>query len=285
MGAGWPTPTRRSSSTATSVAVPCPSWASSRGRSRGPGSSRRTVRTSGRRERSSPCRPRRWREPSTRRADTSSWCWRTSRGFDGSPGVPAQVAARIRSRDRARNRQLRRAHRLLRDLPVPRRCVRRLLRCSQRQHGGRRRRGSYASVIGGAPAAAVVFARDVDKRTNADPSARAEADRGGEPVRAGVTRAELTQVRSAVRAEKLGEVATSSTGSTASNAPVSRFGRHHHHRRGSPAVPHRGGHPRCGPLRGVADPPDRTSGWSPVVTPPGNGARPSSIRLAVGSIT
>jgi hypothetical protein len=28
--------------------------------------------------------------------------------------------------------------------------------------------GSFASVIGGAPAAAVVFARDVDNRTSAD---------------------------------------------------------------------------------------------------------------------
>ena len=32
--------------------------------------------------------------------------------------------------------------------------------------------GSYASVIGGAPAAAVVFTREVDKRTAADPRVR-----------------------------------------------------------------------------------------------------------------
>ena len=44
--------------------------------------------------------------------------------------------------------------------------------------------GSFASVIGGAPAAAVVFARDVDARTAADPRVRdlearlAEAERG-----------------------------------------------------------------------------------------------------------
>jgi acetyl/propionyl-CoA carboxylase alpha subunit/acetyl-CoA carboxylase carboxyltransferase component len=69
--------------------------------------------------------------------------------------------------------------------------------------------GSYASVIGGAPAAAVVFAGDVNSRTSADPRVRelegrvraaAEADRA--PLAA-----ELATVRAAVRAEKLGEVA------------------------------------------------------------------------------
>jgi acetyl-CoA carboxylase carboxyltransferase component len=69
--------------------------------------------------------------------------------------------------------------------------------------------GSYASVLGGAPAAAVVFTRDVDKRTAADPRVRdleaalAAAD-GVEQAR---LRAELATVRSAVRSEKLGEVA------------------------------------------------------------------------------
>ena len=70
--------------------------------------------------------------------------------------------------------------------------------------------GSYASVIGGAPAAAVVFARDVDKRTNADPRVLEAEKRIAEasPSEQASLRAELTQVRSAVRAEKLGEVAT-----------------------------------------------------------------------------
>ncbi len=69
--------------------------------------------------------------------------------------------------------------------------------------------GSYASVIGGAPAAAVVFARDVDARTAADRrvadlEARiAEAD----PSERAVLGAELAQVRTAVRAETLGAVA------------------------------------------------------------------------------
>ena len=69
--------------------------------------------------------------------------------------------------------------------------------------------GSYASVLGGAPAAAVVFSRDVDARTAADPRVtaleRQMADAGGvERARLG---AELAQLRTAVRAEKLGEVA------------------------------------------------------------------------------
>ena len=69
--------------------------------------------------------------------------------------------------------------------------------------------GSYASVIGGAPAAAVVFAGDVAARTEADPrvadlQARlADADDAEHPR----LRAELEDVRAAVRSEKLGEVA------------------------------------------------------------------------------
>ena len=69
--------------------------------------------------------------------------------------------------------------------------------------------GSYASVIGGAPAAAVVFAGDVAARTEADPrvadlQARlADADDAERPR----LRAELEDVRAAVRSEKLGEVA------------------------------------------------------------------------------
>lgn len=70
--------------------------------------------------------------------------------------------------------------------------------------------GSFASVLGGAPAAAVVFSGDVDARTAADPrvrdlEARAAAAAGTE--RAALT-AELDELRSSVRAEKLGEVAT-----------------------------------------------------------------------------
>ncbi|MDG4798834.1 biotin carboxylase N-terminal domain-containing protein [Micromonospora sp. WMMD1082] len=69
--------------------------------------------------------------------------------------------------------------------------------------------GSFASVIGGAPAAAVVFAGDVSARTAKDPrvvdlAARVAAATDGQRA-ALVT--ELMDVRAAVRAEKLGEVA------------------------------------------------------------------------------
>jgi acetyl/propionyl-CoA carboxylase alpha subunit/acetyl-CoA carboxylase carboxyltransferase component len=71
--------------------------------------------------------------------------------------------------------------------------------------------GSYASVIGGAPAAAVVFAAEVSKRTSADPriaglQARiAEATANGDD--ASQPRAELASARPAVHSEKLGQVA------------------------------------------------------------------------------
>ncbi|MET9343140.1 carboxyl transferase domain-containing protein [Nonomuraea sp. NPDC003804] len=69
--------------------------------------------------------------------------------------------------------------------------------------------GSFASVLGGAPAAAVVFSGEVDARTAADPrvrdlEARVAAAAGAD--RAALT-AELDELRSSVRAEKLGEVA------------------------------------------------------------------------------
>ncbi|GAB2998816.1 ATP-grasp domain-containing protein [Amycolatopsis acidiphila] len=70
--------------------------------------------------------------------------------------------------------------------------------------------GSYASVLGGAPAAAVVFAGEVNMRTARDPRV-AELEAGiasaeGAERAALVTR--LADVRASVRAEKLGEVAT-----------------------------------------------------------------------------
>jgi acetyl-CoA carboxylase carboxyltransferase component len=69
--------------------------------------------------------------------------------------------------------------------------------------------GSYASVIGGAPAAAVVFTREVDKRTGADPRVREleDAVRSADAGDQGRLRAELLTVRATVRSEKLGEVA------------------------------------------------------------------------------
>jgi acetyl/propionyl-CoA carboxylase alpha subunit/acetyl-CoA carboxylase carboxyltransferase component len=69
--------------------------------------------------------------------------------------------------------------------------------------------GSYASVIGGAPAAAVVFSREVDKRTAADPRIREleTALASAAATQQAHLRAELATLRSAVRSEKLGEMA------------------------------------------------------------------------------
>ena len=69
--------------------------------------------------------------------------------------------------------------------------------------------GSYASVLGGAPAAAVVFTREVDKRTSADARVRELEERAAsaDPVDQAHLRVELATVRAAVRSEKLGEVA------------------------------------------------------------------------------
>jgi acetyl/propionyl-CoA carboxylase alpha subunit/acetyl-CoA carboxylase carboxyltransferase component len=69
--------------------------------------------------------------------------------------------------------------------------------------------GSYASVIGGAPAAAVVFAGEVEARTRRDPrvaalEAEIAAAEGPEKAR---RRAALAETWAAVHAEKLGEVA------------------------------------------------------------------------------
>ena len=69
--------------------------------------------------------------------------------------------------------------------------------------------GSFASVIGGAPAAAVVFAGDVAKRTAADARvAEIEAQlRGAAPERRAELQVELADLRAAVRAEKISEIA------------------------------------------------------------------------------
>ncbi|UGQ12590.1 ATP-grasp domain-containing protein [Yinghuangia sp. ASG 101] len=69
--------------------------------------------------------------------------------------------------------------------------------------------GSFASVLGGAPAAAVVFSGEVDKRTATDPrvtelQAKVSATDGAERA---ALHAQFAELRPAVRAEKLGEVA------------------------------------------------------------------------------
>jgi acetyl/propionyl-CoA carboxylase alpha subunit/acetyl-CoA carboxylase carboxyltransferase component len=69
--------------------------------------------------------------------------------------------------------------------------------------------GSFASVIGGAPAAAVVFSADVDRRTAKDPRVRAlEAKAAAaEAGQRAELLTELAELRAAVRVEKLAEVA------------------------------------------------------------------------------
>jgi acetyl-CoA carboxylase carboxyltransferase component len=69
--------------------------------------------------------------------------------------------------------------------------------------------GSFASVIGGAPAAAVVFAGEVDSRTASDSrivALTAEIS-GAESGQRAALLADLAQLRADVRSHKLGEVA------------------------------------------------------------------------------
>ncbi|HEY3605400.1 MAG TPA: carboxyl transferase domain-containing protein, partial [Sporichthyaceae bacterium] len=69
--------------------------------------------------------------------------------------------------------------------------------------------GSYASVLGGAPAAAVVFTGEVRNRTNDDPRTKAleAAVAEAEGSVAAQLRVDLADLRNTVRAEKMGEVA------------------------------------------------------------------------------
>jgi acetyl/propionyl-CoA carboxylase alpha subunit/acetyl-CoA carboxylase carboxyltransferase component len=69
--------------------------------------------------------------------------------------------------------------------------------------------GSYASVLGGAPAAAVVFTGEVRNRVNDDPRIKAleAAVAEAEGSVAAQLRVDLADLRNTVRAEKMGEVA------------------------------------------------------------------------------
>ena len=143
-----------------------------------------------------------------RHADRS-WCWPTCPGFDGSP-------------ESLRRLQLEYGAEIGRaivnfDGPI-------VLCVVSRYHGGAfvvfsatlnddmevlAVEGSFASVIGGAPAAAVVFTREVDDRTRADERVRAleaaVADAGAR--RSGALPGRAGRRPRAVRTEKLGEVA------------------------------------------------------------------------------
>jgi len=70
--------------------------------------------------------------------------------------------------------------------------------------------GSFSSVIGGAPAAAVVFTREVNRRTAADPAVReleAQLAACTDDAERASLRVKLEATRAAVRSDKLGEVA------------------------------------------------------------------------------
>src|SRR5262245_18644992 len=69
--------------------------------------------------------------------------------------------------------------------------------------------GSFASVIGGAPAAAVVFAREVDERTRSDERVKAleRALASASDQEADLRRGDLAEMLELVRTEKLGEIA------------------------------------------------------------------------------
>ena len=70
--------------------------------------------------------------------------------------------------------------------------------------------GSFSSVIGGAPAAAVVFTRDVNRRIAADPTVReleTQLAASADDAASASLRVKLAATRTAVRSDKLGEVA------------------------------------------------------------------------------
>jgi hypothetical protein len=70
--------------------------------------------------------------------------------------------------------------------------------------------GSFSSVIGGAPAAAVVFTREVNGRIAADPAVReleAQIAASTDDAASASMLVELAATRTAVRSDKLGEVA------------------------------------------------------------------------------
>jgi acetyl-CoA carboxylase carboxyltransferase component len=69
--------------------------------------------------------------------------------------------------------------------------------------------GSYASVIGGVPAAAVVFTREVDVRTKSDPRVKALQEQlvQADETQKAALQVKLNEISATVRSEKVGEVA------------------------------------------------------------------------------
>jgi len=70
--------------------------------------------------------------------------------------------------------------------------------------------GSYASVIGGVPAAAVVFAREVDARTKSDPRVKVMQEQivQADETQKAALQVKLYEISALVRSEKVGEVAS-----------------------------------------------------------------------------
>ncbi len=70
--------------------------------------------------------------------------------------------------------------------------------------------GSYASVIGGVPAAAVVLTRDVDTRIKADPRVKEMQEQLGkaDSLQKASLRKQLNELSKQIRSEKVGEVAS-----------------------------------------------------------------------------
>ncbi len=126
-------------------------------------------------------------------------------GFDGSPDSMRNLQLEYGAEIGRAIVELPRADRVLRDLAIPRRCVRGLLQAVEPGMTVLAVDGSFASVIGGAPAAAVVFAGEVSKRVAAHPSirqleARIAGSSGNERATAQV---ELGELRASVRAETI----------------------------------------------------------------------------------
>ena len=98
------------------------------------------------------------RGPSTPRATTAPLVVLANlSGFDGSPESMRQLQLEYGAEIGRAIVNFARPDRVLRDLALPRRRVRGVLQGAQPDHDGLAVEGAYASVIGGAPAAAVVF--------------------------------------------------------------------------------------------------------------------------------
>jgi hypothetical protein len=145
---------------------------------------------------------RRQRQPAARGAGQPVRLRRLAR-------VDAPAAAGVRRGDRPGDRELRRTDRVLRDLALPRRCVRGVLEGAELPDD--RARGQWLLRLGHRrrPAAAVVFSGEVDKRAAADPRMQELEERiarAAEPDRVEL-RLEMADLRSTLRAEKVSEVA------------------------------------------------------------------------------